>query len=69
MMRLSFAKVQGWKTIDIPLKTKDFGRIVAQTAKNVIRQGIREGEKGKQYEEFQNKNQSLLLQKSIGLIL
>ncbi len=51
------------KTIDIPLKTKDFGRIVAQTAKNVIRQGIREGEKGKQYEEFQNKNQELVTAK------
>ena len=27
-----------------PLKTKDFGRIAAQTAKHVIRQGIREAE-------------------------
>ena len=26
------------KTIDIPLKTKEFGRIIAQTAKHVIRQ-------------------------------
>ena len=41
MIRKS-AKVGG--TIDIPLKTKDFGRIVAQTAKHVIRQGIRQRE-------------------------
>ena len=48
------------KTIDIPLKTKDFGRIVAQTAKHVIRQNIREAERGKMLEEFQSKNQELL---------
>lgn len=44
------------KTIDIPLKTKEFGRIIAQTAKHVIRQGIREAERGKLMEEFQSKN-------------
>ncbi len=48
------------KTIDIPLKTKDFGRIVAQTAKHVIRQGIREAERGQMLREFQSKNQELL---------
>lgn len=48
------------KTIDIPIKTKDFGRIVAQTAKHVIRQGIREAEKEKQLAEFMDKNQELL---------
>ncbi len=48
------------KTIDIPLKTKDFSRIVAQTAKHVIRQGIREAERGQMLQEFQNKNQELL---------
>ncbi len=31
-----------------PLKTKDFGRIAAQTAKHVIRQGLREGERSQQ---------------------
>ena len=51
------------KTIDIPLKTKDFGRVVAQTAKHVIRQGIRDAEKGKQFEEFQSKNQELVTAK------
>lgn len=48
------------KPIDIPLKTKDFGRIVAQTAKHVIRQGIREAERGQMLREFQSKNQELL---------
>ncbi len=48
------------KTINIPLKTKDFGRIVAQTAKHVIRQSIKEAERGRLLEEFQSKNQELL---------
>ncbi|MDY4608286.1 MAG: transcription termination factor NusA [Eubacterium sp.] len=60
MIRKS-AKVGG--TIDIPLKTKDFGRIVAQTAKHVIRQGIREAERGQILQEFQSKNQELLTAK------
>lgn len=51
------------KTIDIPLKTKDFGRIVAQTAKHVIRQGIREAERGQMLEEFKSKNQELVTAK------
>lgn len=48
------------KTIEIPLKTKDFGRIVAQTAKHVIRQGIREAERGQMLQEFKSKNQELV---------
>ena len=55
------------KTIDIPLKTKNFGRIVAQTAKHVIRQGIREAERGKMYMEFQSKNQELLSAKVVNV--
>ena len=55
------AKLGG--TIDIPLKTKDFGRIVAQTAKHVIRQGIREAERGQLIEEFKSKNQELITAK------
>lgn len=51
------------KTIDIPLKTKQFGRIVAQTAKHVIRQGIREAEREKMMEEFSSKSQELLTAK------
>ena len=48
------------KTVDIPIKTKDFGRIVAQTAKQVIRQGIREAERGQMLQEFKSKNQELV---------
>lgn len=38
-----------------PLKTRDFGRIAAQTAKHVIRQGIREAERSQQLSEIQSK--------------
>ena len=38
-----------------PLKTKEFGRIAAQTAKHVIRQGIREAERSQQFSEMQSK--------------
>ena len=38
-----------------PLKTKDFGRIAAQTAKHVIRQGIREAERNQQLSEIQSR--------------
>ncbi len=41
--------------IEIPLKTKEFGRIAAQTAKHVIRQGIREAERSQLCEELQSK--------------
>lgn len=51
------------KTIDIPIKTKDFGRIVAQTAKHVIRQGIREAERGQLLQEFRSKNQEIVTAK------
>ena len=37
----------------IPLKTKDFGRIAAQTAKHVIRQGLKEAERSQMYAEMQ----------------
>ncbi|MBQ0083524.1 MAG: transcription termination/antitermination protein NusA [Clostridiales bacterium] len=46
--------------VDIKLDTKQFGRIVAQTAKHVIRQGIREAEHGQTLAEFQNHNRELL---------
>ncbi len=48
------------KSIDIPIKTKDLGRIAAQTAKHVIRQGIREAEKANVYEEFKKKEKELV---------
>ena len=47
-------------TVEINLETKQFGRIAAQTAKHVIRQGIREAERGQQLQEFQRRNQELV---------
>lgn len=41
--------------VEIPLDTKQFGRIAAQAAKHVIRQGIREAERGQLMEKLQNK--------------
>ena len=38
-----------------PLKTKDFGRIAAQTAKHVIRQGSREAARSQQLSEIQSR--------------
>lgn len=43
-----------------PLKTKDFGRIAAQTAKHVIRQGLREGERNLQCSEMQSRAHELI---------
>lgn len=40
--------------IEIPLETKDFGRIAAQAAKHVIRQGIREAERERIMREYQS---------------
>ena len=48
------------KSIDIKLDPKEFGRIAAQSAKHVIRQGIREAEKNQQVLEFQRRNQELV---------
>ena len=46
--------------VDIKLNPKQFGRIVAQTAKHVIRQGIREVERNQTLAEFQDRNHELL---------
>lgn len=46
--------------ISIKLDTKEFGRIAAQTARNIIRQGIRDGERGLLFKEFENKRQELV---------
>lgn len=49
--------------VQVKLGKKDFGRIAAQTAKHVIRQGIRDAEKGQILQEFQSKNQELVTAK------
>ncbi len=44
----------------IKLDTKQFGRVAAQTARNIIRQGIRDSERGQMMQEFQSKHQELV---------
>ncbi len=46
--------------IKMPVETKKFGRIAAQSAKQVIIQGIREAERGIVYEEFTSKEHEIL---------
>ncbi len=46
--------------INVPVETKDFGRIAAQSAKQVIIQGIREAERGMIYDEFTSKEHEIL---------
>ncbi len=53
-------KVEIGGFVDILLDTKQFGRIVAQTAKHVIRQGIRDIERGQTLAEFQSKTRELV---------
>ncbi len=44
-----------------PLKTKEFGRIAAQAAKHVIRQGIREAERNQQFVDMQSKSHEIVV--------
>ena len=46
--------------VDVEVATKEFGRIAAQTAKHVIRQGIREAEKKQMIDMFQSQEHELL---------
>ena len=48
------------QTISIPVDVEKFGRIAAQTAKQVVIQGIREAQRGMVYESYSNKAQELL---------
>lgn len=47
-------------SIYIPVDIAKFGRIAAQTAKQVVIQGIREAERGVMFESYSNKAQELL---------
>ncbi len=46
--------------VGIRLDTKDFGRIAAQKAKNTIRQGIRDSEKGQALADFESKRAEIV---------
>ena len=52
--------VQPGDTVTIPVDIDKFGRIAAQTAKQVVIQGIREAERGAIYESYSSKSQELL---------
>ena len=46
--------------VNIEIQTKNFGRIAAQTAKQVIIQGIREAERGMVFDNFSSKEHEIL---------
>ena len=52
--------IQVGETVTIPVDIQKFGRIAAQTAKQVVIQGIREAERGAIYESYSSKSQELL---------
>ncbi len=53
-------RAQVGDTLCIPVAIEKFGRIAAQTAKQVVIQGIREAERGTTFESYSNKAQELL---------
>ncbi|MDD6262580.1 MAG: transcription termination factor NusA [Clostridiales bacterium] len=55
-----YSKCMPGDVVKVRLETKKFGRIAAQTAKQVIIQGIRESERGAMYREFASKEQEIL---------
>jgi len=46
--------------VNVDIETKNFGRIAAQTAKQVIIQGIREAERGMVFDNFSSKEHEIL---------
>ncbi len=52
--------VQPGESVTIPVAIEKFGRIAAQTAKQVVIQGIREAERGMVYESYSSRTQELL---------
>jgi len=54
------SKAQIGSVVEIPMETKQFGRIAAQAAKHVIRQGIREGERELMLAEYQSRTHDIV---------
>ena len=46
--------------MNVPVKTREFGRIAAQTAKQVIIQGIREAERGMVFDTFSSREHEII---------
>ena len=60
LAKLIDPSVQVGDNVIIPVDIQKFGRIAAQTAKQVVIQGIREAERGVMYESYSSKAQELL---------
>lgn len=58
--RRSLPQAELGDTVRMEVKARSFGRIAAQTARQVIIQGIREAEQGMIYDEFSTKEHELL---------
>lgn len=58
--RETVGKAELGDIVKLEVKTKNFGRIAAQTAKQVIIQGIREAERGLIFEEFTSKEHEIM---------
>ena len=58
--RMRLPHIQLGDVVRVEVKTKDFGRIAAQTARQVIIQGMREAERGMIYDEFSSKEHEIL---------
>lgn len=58
--RSSLPNAQMGDVVRIEVKTRNFGRIAAQTARQVIIQGMREAERGMVYDEFNSKEHEML---------
>lgn len=58
--RLNLPHAELGDVIRMEIKPKNFGRIAAQTARQVIIQGMREAERGMIYDEFSSKEHELL---------
>jgi len=53
-------KAEVGSTLTLPVDIQKFGRIAAQTAKQVVIQGIREAERGSTFDNYSNKAQEML---------
>ncbi len=58
--QLKLPQAQLGDVISMEIKTRDFGRIAAQTARQVIIQGMREAERGMIFNEFSSKEHEIV---------
>lgn len=57
--RVIDANCEVGEKVGVTLDPMQFGRIAVQTARSIIRQGIRDGERGRMYQEFQRRNHEI----------